>query len=118
MKAFAQLFQALDATTAQSAKLAALVAYLRVAPPADAAWATYFLAGGKPRQMVPTKRLKALAQEAAGLPEWLFEESYQAVGDLAGIDGNKTIDRVNLVSRTDGALRHRMVNDDGRWYLD
>ncbi|HVL46497.1 MAG TPA: ATP-dependent DNA ligase, partial [Acidovorax sp.] len=83
MKAFAQLFQALDATTAQSAKLAALVAYLRAAPPADAAWATYFLAGGKPRQMVPTKRLKALAQEAAGLPEWLFEESYQAVGDLA-----------------------------------
>ena len=83
MKAFAQLFQALDATTAQSAKLAALVAYLRVVPPADAAWATYFLAGGKPRQMVPTKRLKALAQEAAGLPEWLFEESYQAVGDLA-----------------------------------
>ena len=83
MKAFAQLFQALDATTGQSAKLAALVAYLRVAPPADAAWATYFLAGGKPRQMVPTKRLKTLAQEAAGLPEWLFEESYQAVGDLA-----------------------------------
>ncbi|EJE52875.1 DNA ligase, ATP-dependent, PP_1105 family [Acidovorax sp. CF316] len=83
MKAFAQLFQALDATTGQSAKLAALVAYLRVAPPADAAWATYFLAGGKPRQMVPTKRLKALAQEAAELPEWLFEESYQAVGDLA-----------------------------------
>lgn len=83
MKAFAQLFQALDATTGQSAKLAALVAYLRLAPPADAAWATYFLAGGKPRQMVPTKRLKALAQEAAGLPEWLFEESYQAVGDLA-----------------------------------
>lgn len=83
MRAFAQLFQALDATTGQSAKLAALVAYLRVAPPADAAWATYFLAGGKPRQMVPTKRLKTLAQEAAGLPEWLFEESYQAVGDLA-----------------------------------
>ena len=83
MRAFAALFQVLDATTGQSAKLAALVAYLRVAPPADAAWATYFLAGGKPRQMVPTKRLKALAQEAAGLPEWLFEESYQAVGDLA-----------------------------------
>ena len=83
MKAFAALFQALDATTAQSAKLAALVAYLRVAPPADAAWAVYFLAGGKPRQMVPTKRLRALAQEAARLPEWLFDESYEAVGDLA-----------------------------------
>ena len=83
MKQFAALFQALDATTAQSAKLAALVAYLRVAAPGDAAWAVYFLAGGKPRQMVPTKRLKALAQQAAGLPEWLFDESYEAVGDLA-----------------------------------
>ena len=37
MRAFAELFQALDATTAQSAKLAALVAYLRVAAPGDAA---------------------------------------------------------------------------------
>ena len=83
MKQFAALFQALDATTAQSAKLAALVAYLRVAAPGDAAWAVYFLAGGKPRQMVPSKRLKALAQQAAGLPEWLFDESYEAVGDLA-----------------------------------
>ena len=83
MKQFAALFQALDATTAQSAKQAALVAYLRVAPAADAAWAVYFLAGGKPRQMVPTKRLKALAQQAASLPEWLFDESYEAVGDLA-----------------------------------
>lgn len=83
MKQFAALFQALDATTAQSAKQAALVAYLRVAPAGDAAWAVYFLAGGKPRQMVPTKRLKALAQQAAGLPEWLFDESYEAVGDLA-----------------------------------
>ena len=83
MKEFAALFQALDATTAQSAKQAALVAYLRVAPAADAAWAVYFLAGGKPRQMVPTKRLKALAQQAASLPEWLFDESYEAVGDLA-----------------------------------
>ena len=43
----------------------------------------YFLAGGKPRQLVPTKILRALAQEAAGLPEWLFDESYEAVGDLA-----------------------------------
>lgn len=83
MKAFAALFQQLDATTSQTAKQAALVAYLRSADAADAAWAVYFLAGGKPRQMVPTRQLKALAQAAAGLPEWLFDESYEAVGDLA-----------------------------------
>ncbi len=83
MHAFATLFHALDASTSSLAKQAALQAYLRAAPPADAAWAVYFLAGGKPRQLVPTRVLRTLAREAAGLPEWLFDESYDAVGDLA-----------------------------------
>ena len=83
MKAFAALYRALDATTSSLAKQAALQAYLRGAPPQDAAWAVYFLAGGKPRQLVPSKILRAVAQEAAGLPQWLFEESYDSVGDLA-----------------------------------
>ena len=83
MKAFAALYRELDATTSSLAKQAALQRYLRAAEPRDAAWAVYFLAGGKPRQLVPTKVLRALAQEAAGLPEWLFDESYEAVGDLA-----------------------------------
>ena len=83
MHAFAALFHALDASTSHLAKQAALQAYLRAAPPADAAWAVYFLAGGKPRQLVPTRVLRTLAREAAGLPEWLFDESYDAVGDLA-----------------------------------
>ena len=83
MKAFAALYRELDASTSSLAKQAALQRYLREADPADAAWAVYFLAGGKPRQLVPTKLLRLLAQEAAGLPEWLFDESYEAVGDLA-----------------------------------
>jgi len=83
MKDFAALYATLDATTSSLAKQAALQAYLRRVAPEDAAWAVYFLAGGKPRQIVPVKLLRLLAQEAAGLPEWLFEESYQAVGDLA-----------------------------------
>lgn len=83
MKAFAALYSALDATTSTRDKQAALVAYFRAAPAADAAWAAYFLAGGKPRQTVPTRVLRESAQRAAGLPPWLFEESYLAVGDLA-----------------------------------
>ncbi len=83
MRAFAALYHALDASTSSLAKQAALQAHLRAAAPADAAWAVYFLAGGKPRQLVPTKLLRQLAQQAAGLPEWLFDESYDAVGDLA-----------------------------------
>ena len=83
MNRFARLYHALDASTASLAKQAALQAYLREAPPADAAWAVYFLAGGKPRQLVPTRVLRDLAREAAGIPEWLFDECYEAVGDLA-----------------------------------
>ncbi|WP_459909055.1 ATP-dependent DNA ligase [Caballeronia sp. HLA56] len=83
MKRFATLYTALDATTSTNEKLEALIAYFSGAAAEDAAWASYFLAGGKPRQSVPTRLLTELARERAGLPDWLFEESYQAVGDLA-----------------------------------
>ena len=43
----------------------------------------YFLSGGKPRQTVPTRLLWRLAVEGSGLPEWLCEECYSTVGDLA-----------------------------------
>lgn len=83
MKAFAALYRELDASTSSLAKQAALQAYFRNAPPADAAWAVYFLAGGKPRQLVPVRLLRDVAREATGLPDWLVDESYAAVGDLA-----------------------------------
>jgi DNA ligase-1 len=83
MKDFADLYGRLDATTSSNAKLAALQDYFRTASAEDAAWAVYFLAGGRPRQLVPAKQLRELAMQAANLPEWLFEESYSAVGDLA-----------------------------------
>lgn len=83
MKAFAELYANLDATTSSNAKLAALQAYFLNAPPEDAAWAVYFLSGGRPRQLVPTRLLRDMATEASGIEPWLFEESYQSVGDLA-----------------------------------
>lgn len=83
MKAFAELYARLDATTSSNAKLQAMQEYFAEAPPADAAWAVYFLAGGRPRQLVPTRVLRELATRLSGLSDWLFEESYQAVGDLA-----------------------------------
>lgn len=83
MKRFARLYAELEATTSTRDKLAALKRYYDQAPAADAAWATYFLAGGKPRQVVPSRLLRETAQEASGLDDWLFEECYQAVGDMA-----------------------------------
>ena len=83
MKEFARLYTSLDETTATNEKVAALVEYFRTAPPADAAWAVHFLSGRRPKRLISTGNLRAWAAEAAGLSDWLFEESYQAVGDLA-----------------------------------
>ena len=83
MRRFADLFQQLDASTATTAKVAAMVDYFTQAPSEDAAWAVYFLAGGKPRQVVPTALLRQTACAVAGIDDWLFDECYQAVGDLA-----------------------------------
>jgi DNA ligase-1 len=83
MRRFSQLFNELDASTATNAKVDALKRYFAQASDADSAWAVYFLSGGKPRQVVPTSMLSALAIRRAGIAEWLFDECYQAVGDLA-----------------------------------
>jgi len=61
MNRFAELFAAIDETTKTNEKVAALSKYFSLAPPADAAWAVYFLAGNKLRQLVPTKLLRIWA---------------------------------------------------------
>jgi DNA ligase 1 len=83
VKDFAALYDAIDATTSTSAKVAAIVAYLRRAPAADAAWAIAFLIGRRPKRLVRAPDLRRWAAEMATIPEWLFEESYAQVGDLA-----------------------------------
>ena len=83
MKRFAKLFNELDTSTSTRSKVDALKRYLALANAADAAWAVYFLAGGKPRQAINARVLREFATNASRLPDWLFEESYQAVGDMA-----------------------------------
>ncbi|HEY3633456.1 MAG TPA: ATP-dependent DNA ligase, partial [Caldimonas sp.] len=83
MKRFARLFAELDRSTATLAKIDALKRYFAEAVPRDAAWAVYFLAGGKPRQVVPNAVLWAAACRRAGIEDWLFDACYQAVGDFA-----------------------------------
>ncbi|MEK0419184.1 MAG: hypothetical protein RI949_3190 [Pseudomonadota bacterium] len=83
MRRFADLYQALDATTSTSAKVEIMVSYFTQSSPGDAAWSVYFLSGGKVRRAVATSTLRTLACEVAGLDDWLFEECYQVVGDLA-----------------------------------
>jgi len=83
MKAFAELYTALDETTKTNRKVNALVSYFKGSSPADAAWAVYFLIGKKPKAIIQMPKLVNWLIELINLPEWLFAESYDAVGDLA-----------------------------------
>lgn len=87
MKRFAALFQELDRSTAVLDRRAALVAYFRDAPPRDAAWALYLLAGGKissaRRTIARTGELRAWVADVSDTPAWLVDASYAQVGDLA-----------------------------------
>jgi len=83
MKRFAQLFAEIDETTRTNEKVSAMSKYFSEAAPADAAWAVYFLIGLRPKRLVPVRRLAGWAMEESGVADWLFEESYHAVGDLA-----------------------------------
>jgi DNA ligase-1 len=83
VKRFARLYTAIDETNRTNEKVDAMVAYFREADPADAAWAVYFLSGNRPKRLIAVRRLAAWAIDEAAIPDWLFEESYHAVGDLA-----------------------------------
>src|SRR6056297_3500940 len=83
MKRFADLFTAIDQTTKTNAKVATLAAYFREAPDDDTLWTIALFSGRRPRRAVTTTRLREWAAERAGIPLWLFEESYPIVGDLA-----------------------------------
>lgn len=83
MKLFTELYNELDQTNKTNEKVEALKNYFAQAEKSDAAWALYFLSGRKPRQIVPSKKLREWALELSGIPEWLFDESRDTVGDGA-----------------------------------
>jgi DNA ligase-1 len=83
IESFAALYRLLEETTRTGEKVEALVDYFRQVDAADGAWAVHLLSGEKLKRLVPYSRLRQWGQAGSGLPTWLFEESYQAVGDLA-----------------------------------
>lgn len=83
MQDFVQLFHALDRSTATRDKVAALAACFAQATPADAVWTLRLLAGSAPRRPVPAGVVRRAIAVSSGLPDWLIEETYAHVGDLA-----------------------------------
>ncbi len=83
MKNFANLFTRLDQTTKTLVKVAALVEYFEKVDDVDRLWAMGLLSHRRPKRTVKTSLLREWAAEIAGVPLWLFEDSYRVVGDLA-----------------------------------
>ncbi len=83
MKRFVALYTAIDQTTKTNRKVAALADYFATAPDDDKLWTIALFSGRRPRRAITTTKLREWAAERAGIPLWLFEESYPIVGDLA-----------------------------------
>jgi hypothetical protein len=106
MKRFAAAWsEAVEAPTPAAAE-AALTAYLRDAPPLDAAWALWFLAGRRVAG-IPAREIRALALEVSGAPAWLFDESHRVVGNLP-----ETVAHLLASGRADSECQlHQLVAD-------
>jgi DNA ligase-1 len=80
---FAGLFAAIDQTNSTNDKVDAMRAYFGEAPPADAAWAVFFLTGRRLKRLVPGMSIREWTLAATGLEDWLLSECYAVVGDGA-----------------------------------
>jgi DNA ligase-1 len=82
MKQFAELFMNLDRTNKTNAKVELMKNYFLSASDDDKLWALTLFAGRRPSFKVNRTMVKEWAAAEANIPMWLFQESYQSVGDL------------------------------------
>jgi DNA ligase-1 len=83
MQNFVQLFQRLEQSTQPNDKVEALANYFQEAAAKDKLWAiALLLSQHRPKRSVNIAQLREWAQEYTNVPDWLFEASFQVVGDL------------------------------------
>lgn len=80
---FAAAYKRLDEASRTGEKVAALEDYFRSATPRDAAWALWFLVGGRPKRVASAPELRRWLAQETGLEGWLIDECHAAVGDLS-----------------------------------
>ena len=83
MRRFAALFLDLDQTNKTNVKINLLTEYFQVAPDKDKLWVLAIFTGKRPKRQLKISLIKKWVTELSGLPDWLFNESYNVVGDLA-----------------------------------
>lgn len=82
MKEFAELFLNLDRTNKTNEKVELLRNYFLSASDEDKLWTLALFTGRRPSLKINSRQIREWAAEEANIPEWLFRESYQSVGDL------------------------------------
>ncbi len=82
MKAFAALFLDIDRTNKTNEKVELLKQYFLSAPDSDKIWALALFTGRRPSFKVNSTQMQQWAAAEAHIPDWLFRESYNSVGDL------------------------------------
>ena len=80
---FVGLFQSLDASQSTHAKRDALIAFLEQGDAVETALAVSLLTGRKQQRTLKPAQLKQVAGVLYQETPWLFDECYQAVGDLS-----------------------------------
>ncbi|MBK0381583.1 ATP-dependent DNA ligase [Pedobacter sp. SD-b] len=83
MKKFAQLFLSLDETNKTNEKIKVIKEYFLSVSDEDKINMLALFTGRKPKRPINATQLKQWALELSEIPEWLFKESYDVVGDLA-----------------------------------
>ncbi len=83
VKQFAALISALANSTKTNDKLQALVEYFSTASDDDQIYTLALFTDRRPKRAVNTTKLREWCADLVGIPLWLFEESYQHVGDLS-----------------------------------
>ncbi|MEO8796057.1 MAG: ATP-dependent DNA ligase [Daejeonella sp.] len=82
MKEFARLFSLLDETNKTNEKVRILKEYFNNVSDEDKIQTLALFTGRKPKRQINATLVRTWAMELANIPVWLFEESYQVVGDL------------------------------------
>lgn len=83
MKVFAQLFLSLDETNKTNEKVRVIKEYLLSVSDEDKINMLALFTGRKPKRPINSTQLKEWALALSHIPDWLFRESYDVVGDLA-----------------------------------
>ena len=83
MKGFVEMIQAIDGSTKTAVRIQAMVKYFEEASDQDKVWTIALFSGRRPRRSVSSTLLRQWAAGEANIPDWLFEDTYHVVGDLA-----------------------------------